>query len=386
MERMKSLLGVLVAALLLVAGSGIAGAQPNLVIDRSHGQQVDLRGFTDHLTKDLGWKVTDLTKWPNPPAVPSDCSLLLVPQPTVEFSDAEVAAVHAYVEGGGGLWVLYDACDNCYGSPKYLNALPAKFGVTFNADTVWQITSDFFSTFTIPVPSDLQTGHPPFTGVADFVYYHGASLNADPSLVSVVVTAPDAYADSGVYTTTPPPVLATADVGTGHAVFIGDILPLEPSTYNSLDAQTKLLLDNIAAWLEKPEESGPIPVTINIRPWCKENRIDLQSRGVIRVAVLSTPEFDVKQVDPKTVLFAEAKPLCWMRIDVDRDRDKDLLFLFPIRNLKLTEESTEATLTGKTLDGKAFEGTDTVQMVQHKTCKKPEKPDNRGNHCEGNKR
>jgi len=172
-------------------------------------------------------------------------------------------------------------------------------------------------------------------------------------------------------------------------VFVGDATPLEPSVYPVLDPETKQLLDNIVTWLKKPE-APPVPttkkVTINIRPWSKDNKIDLQSKGFIRVAVLSTPEFDARQVDPKTVLFAEAKPLCWMRIDVDRDRDKDLLFLFPIRNLKLTEESTEATLTGKTLDGKAFEGTDTVQMVQHKTCKKPEKPDNRGNHCEGNKR
>jgi hypothetical protein len=380
MGRMKSLIGVLVTLLLVVAGAGIAAAAV-LAVDRSHGQgQVDLSGLTGALGPE--WTVVDLTlpmTDPESAKVLKTCNLLVVPQPLSEFSDAEVQAVHDWVEKeGGGLWLLYDAVS----VQPALNKLPAAFGVTFNTGVVTEWSWDawsFITTLTIAVPSDLQSNDPLFAGVPSFVYYKGTSLNApDPSLVPVVVTASEAaFCDDGTYSASPP-VLAAADVGTGHVVFIGDATPLESSTYSALDEYTKQLLNNIVSWLKRPVESGPTPVTINIRPWSKDNRIDLQSKGFIRVAVLTTPEFDTKQVDPKTVLFAGAKPLCWVRMNVDRDRDKDLLLLFHISDLNLTEDSTEAVLDGKTLDGTSFEGRDTVQIVQHKKCKNPPKHDNCG--------
>jgi len=394
MERMKSLLGVLLAVVLLVAGAGIAGASV-LVVDRGHGQTVvDLSVFIDSL-KSQGWQVRDLTT-PVTAAALSDCSLLLVPQPITEFGDDEVAAVHSYVQGGGGLWVLYDA-----DAQQYFNKLPMAFGVTFNAGVVedWDfincgdgcLSDEVIVSTPTNLASDPVYG-PLFAGVTAFTYYRGVSLN--PGSLPVVVTASTiAYVD-GVPQNSPP-LLAAAEIGDGRVVFMGDTTLLESSTFPflpndpSMGNETKLLVDNILAWLKKPEappEAGPIPVTVKIRPWWKDDRIDLESKGAVRVALLSTPEFNVKQVDPKTVRFAEAKPLCWMRLKVDRDRDKDLLFLFPIRNLKLTEESTEATLTGKTLDGKSIEGKTAVQIVQHKKCKKPDKPDNKGNNCEGKKR
>jgi hypothetical protein len=49
--------------------------------------------------------------------------------------------------------------------------------------------------------------------------------------------------------------------------------------------------------------------------------------------------------------------------DVDGDGDLDMLFHFKTQELNLTDDSTEATLTGESLDGGQIEGTDTVNIV-----------------------
>jgi hypothetical protein len=191
----------------------------------------------------------------------------------------------------------------------------------------------------------------------------------------------------------PSPVLAAGEVGTGRAVFIGDATPLDGKMWDGLGDGNRKLLGNIVAWLKKPESdpsdppdppapSGPISVTIKIRPWCKVNKIDLNSKGFVRVAVLTGSGFDAKQIKSSTVRFAEAKPLCWHLMDVDRDRDKDLLFLFHIPDLKLSDDSTEAILklTGQTKSDQSFEGTELVQVIPKKKCKKPPQ---KGHDCGG---
>jgi hypothetical protein len=84
---------------------------------------------------------------------------------------------------------------------------------------------------------------------------------------------------------------------------------------------------------------------------------------VVPVAVLTADDFDANIVDPVTVLFAGASPLRWAMEDVDGDRDIDLLFHFKTRELQLDAKSSEATLTGETLDGVQIEGTDMVNIV-----------------------
>ena len=106
-----------------------------------------------------------------------------------------------------------------------------------------------------------------------------------------------------------------------------------------------------------------IEATVDIKPGSYPNSMNLGSRGVVPVAVLTTEGFDATTVDPVTVLFAGAAPLRWAREDVDYDGDLDLVFHFKTRELNLDLESTEATLTGLTFDGIPFEGTDTVNIV-----------------------
>lgn len=111
----------------------------------------------------------------------------------------------------------------------------------------------------------------------------------------------------------------------------------------------------------EPEEV--IEVDIDIKPGSDPNSINLKSNGVVPVAVLTTGDFDASDVDPTTVEFAGASPVRWTLEDVDGDTDIDMLFHFKTQELDLTTDSTEATLTGKTLDEVDIIGTDTVNIV-----------------------
>jgi parallel beta-helix repeat protein len=106
-----------------------------------------------------------------------------------------------------------------------------------------------------------------------------------------------------------------------------------------------------------------IEVTMDIKPGSDPNSINLGSKGVVPVAVLSTDDFDASTVDPATVLFADAAPLRWTQEDVDGDGDMDLLFHFKVQELSLDATSTEATLTGETFDEAQIQGMDTVNIV-----------------------
>jgi predicted outer membrane repeat protein len=111
-----------------------------------------------------------------------------------------------------------------------------------------------------------------------------------------------------------------------------------------------------------------IQVEIDINPGCHHVKINLKSRGVLAVAVKTTKDFHARSIDPKTVVFAGAAPIGYTRHDIDRDRDKDMVFFFKIKKLNLDEDSTEATLSGKTKEGKPFKGTSKVNIEKPK-CK-----------------
>ena len=110
---------------------------------------------------------------------------------------------------------------------------------------------------------------------------------------------------------------------------------------------------------------GPqmIEVSIDIKPGSDPNSISLKSKGVVPVAILTTPDFDAASVDPTTVVFADAAPLRWAMEDVDGDGDLDMILHFAMRELNLTPSSTEAMLTGNTLGGVPIAGTDSVRIV-----------------------
>jgi len=105
---------------------------------------------------------------------------------------------------------------------------------------------------------------------------------------------------------------------------------------------------------------------IDIKPGSDPNSINLKSKGVVPVAVLTTDLFDAATVDPETVELEGVAALKWAMDDVDGDGDLDLVFHFSTQELAvpLDANSTEATLSGETYDGQTFSGTDSVRIVK----------------------
>ena len=113
---------------------------------------------------------------------------------------------------------------------------------------------------------------------------------------------------------------------------------------------------------------GSTTIEIDIKPGGNPNNINLNSKGVVPVAVLTTNDFNaVEKIDPGTVTFAGASPVRCKLCDVDGDGDDDLLLHFKTQELVgLDKSSTEATLMCETFDGVTITGTDTVRIIQPK--------------------
>lgn len=122
-------------------------------------------------------------------------------------------------------------------------------------------------------------------------------------------------------------------------------------------------------------------VAIDIKPGDDQNNINLKSKGVVPVAVLTTDDFDAATVDPATVEFAGAAPEHWGLEDVDNDGDDDVIFHFRTQELDLDQDSTEAILTAQLtgqmttrstaqVSGGTISGSDEVHIVSSKKSKK----------------
>jgi len=103
-------------------------------------------------------------------------------------------------------------------------------------------------------------------------------------------------------------------------------------------------------------------VDIDIKPGSDPNSINLKSKGIIPVAILTTDVFDATEVDPTTVLFAGAAPIRWAVEDVDYDGDLDLVLHFKTQETGIAAGDAEATLTGELFDGTPIEGIDSVRV------------------------
>jgi len=107
----------------------------------------------------------------------------------------------------------------------------------------------------------------------------------------------------------------------------------------------------------------PVPISIDIKPGSYPNSINLSSKGVVPVAIITTPGFDAGTVDIDTVKFADASPLRSGLEDVDGDGDIDMILHFDTQALKLDRTSTSARLTALTTGGTPIEGTDSLRII-----------------------
>jgi len=123
-----------------------------------------------------------------------------------------------------------------------------------------------------------------------------------------------------------------------------------------------------------PDGFCGIEVEIDIKPGNDPNSINLNSKGLISVAILTTLSFDATTVDWTKVAFGRnvANPahdlsdplvLADHQSDVDGDGDVDFVFHFRTQDTGIATSDTFATLTGETYGGIPIVGTDTVRIV-----------------------
>jgi len=127
-----------------------------------------------------------------------------------------------------------------------------------------------------------------------------------------------------------------------------------------------------------------IPVYVDIKPGSCPNAFNTKQKGVTPVAILGTDEFDVKDIDPKTVRLNGIEPLRWSYQDVATpytgtdnccwemggDGYRDLVLHFDSQALAGTlsgytvkGDPIDVTITGSTWCGASIEGTDCVWVV-----------------------
>lgn len=116
--------------------------------------------------------------------------------------------------------------------------------------------------------------------------------------------------------------------------------------------------------------SPTIQVTIDIKPGSATNTINTLG-GVVPVAILSTNDFDAREVNPDTIFLSGApvrlagqsgSHLCQER-DVNGDALMDLVCDVESVGFDLDEGTTVAVLSAKTFSELKIEGSDIIQVV-----------------------
>ncbi len=116
-------------------------------------------------------------------------------------------------------------------------------------------------------------------------------------------------------------------------------------------------------------------VQVDIKPGGSPNSINLGDKGVVPVAVLSTSTFDATKIDPATITLAGApvakdskgKLLASFK-DVSGDGRIDLVVQVSTQALQLSQADLQATLRGRTFDGLAIIGVDSVTIIPKATA------------------
>jgi filamentous hemagglutinin family protein len=107
------------------------------------------------------------------------------------------------------------------------------------------------------------------------------------------------------------------------------------------------------------------PVEIDVLPWRRNSRVT-PGRGVIPLALLGSPDLDVRDVvaDSLRLGRGEAAPIGRaFPLRSNRDRYADLLALFRVRDAEIAFGDPMVCLTGETADGTVIEGCDAIDTT-----------------------
>lgn len=115
-----------------------------------------------------------------------------------------------------------------------------------------------------------------------------------------------------------------------------------------------------------------IHVNIDVKPWSSSNTVKcVEQDGAIPVGIFSEDGFDAQSIDVSTVDLEgiSAKNNNLRLKDLDGDGDLDAVVRFKKVNIcelagGLASQSIQVTLSGKTIDGQKFDGTDTIRIVK----------------------
>ena len=102
-----------------------------------------------------------------------EIDVLILKTPTEAFTDAEVASLVEYVEGGGGLLLVGDHT-NVFGTSTYLNSVSAAFGVRFRSDSTYDLATGGLSLYEPPRRPHAALGEP-----SQFLFATSCSLECD---------------------------------------------------------------------------------------------------------------------------------------------------------------------------------------------------------------
>ena len=104
-------------------------------------------------------------------------------------------------------------------------------------------------------------------------------------------------------------------------------------------------------------------VTVDIKPGSAKNPINLKSKGVIPVAILSSATFDASTIDPASVQFGPSGATSTQNSleDSNGDGRLDLVLHFRAQETGIQTSDTQACLTGQTDGGLRIEGCDSLQ-------------------------
>jgi hypothetical protein len=111
-------------------------------------------------------------------------------------------------------------------------------------------------------------------------------------------------------------------------------------------------------------EPDIIQVNIDIKPGGGQNSINPNSKGVIPVAILSTPQFDAASLNLSSLFFGPSSAPIEHKNghlqDIDGDGSLDLLVHFRTQDTGIACGDTSASLNGETISGQAFTGIDSI--------------------------
>jgi len=148
-------------------------------------------------------------------------------------------------------------------------------------------------------------------------------------------------------------------------------------------------------------ETAPVPepVAVDIKPGSCPNPLSVKSKGVLPVAILGTPDFDVSDIDVSTVLLEGVAPIrdsledvatpfngvshatCLDCTNAGPDGFKDLVLHFDTQQIVAAVgpvsdgECLPLQLTGELSDGTPFEGMDYIVVRSKGGAGPNEKPD-----------